>query len=71
MNKQVTAGIRDVLKIGGAVLATSGFLPAQCSVTDPTLAQSAGVISAIIGIVWAQYSSYKHEQLKEAVNATT
>lgn len=67
MNKQLSAAIRDVLKIGGAALATSGLLPAQCSVTDPTLAQAAGILSAIIGVIWAQVSSYRHEQLKQEV----
>jgi hypothetical protein len=70
MNKQITAAVRDVLKIGGAVLATSGLLPAQCNITDPTLAQSAGLISMIIGVAWAQVSSFKHQQLKEVVDAT-
>lgn len=67
MNKQVTAAIRDVLKVGGAALATSGLLPAQCSVTDPTLAQAGGILAAVIGVVWAQISSRKHEELKREV----
>lgn len=67
MNKQLSDAIRTVLKIGGAALATSGLLPAQCSVPDPTLASSAGIIVAIIGVIWGQITAMHHQQLKQEV----
>lgn len=73
MNKNISDAIRTILKIGGAALATSGLLPAQCSVTDPALAQWAGIIVAGIGVIWGQISASHHQALKNKVegNGTT
>lgn len=68
MNKQLSDALRTVLKVGGAALATSGLLPAQCSIADPTLASSAGLLAAVIGIVWGQFSAADHQQLKAIVD---
>ncbi len=65
MNKKVGDIARTVLKVGGAVLATSGFLPAQCSITDPALAQIAGVISVVFATVWGVFNAQDHDELRK------
>lgn len=71
MNKVTADLVRNVLKIGGAALATSGLLPAQCAVTDPTLAQSSGLVLAIAGVVWGVVSAKRHQALKEEVEGAS
>lgn len=70
MNKVTSDIIRAAMKIGGAVLATSGFLPATCAVTDPVLAQIAGTISVAIATIWGLKSANNHQDLKDIVHGT-
>lgn len=70
MNKVTGDLIRTVLKVGGAVLATSGFLPAQCSITDPQLAQYAGIATLILGTFLGVRSAQGAQNLHDAVDAT-
>lgn len=67
MNKVLGSTVRTVLQVGGAVLATSGILPATCQVTDPTLAGFAGVASVLLGGIWGKVSASHHQSLKDEV----